>query len=174
MQSIQGLFGQEFHIAAAAKLAIDQASEKDGQAFNIQYYKPSKEYALKLILRCAKATNYLSQANAGRHNSRRRKSITQKMDCPCKLKITRTTLESPWIINGFTSNNAAQHNHRYLPLDSYPRYRRKTLESRKAQVISMYNAGSRPAQIVEILHNQGDLDVIVTFKDGNYYGGRCG
>lgn len=140
---MESLFGPLFESVEEAKAAIDAVAMPLGFSLVKQRVRPNS-----IEFRCSKGRKYSSKANLTIPAARRRTTSSQMTSCPYRVVITREMASSCWKIRRTRNDSANEHNHEMLPPGAHSLYRNKAILMRKEAIISYYNAGARPTQIL--------------------------
>ncbi|KAL7919395.1 hypothetical protein ACQKWADRAFT_301625 [Trichoderma austrokoningii] len=152
---MESLFELQFETFDEARAALDTASLPIG----VSLVKRCRRGPNKMEFRCSKGKRFKSQGNSELPASQRRETSSQMTGCPFKLVINRLDASSPWKIQCVRGDRANEDNHKLLPPAALSRFRNTIIETRKAQIISLYNSRIGPAQILTHLQSNGDPDV---------------
>ena len=165
MPTIEQLKDCSWESLEVAILDIKEAAKASSQCLAIKDKRPNATYPLRVIWRCAKGRTFKSRSNYDINDQRRRNTTSQMEGCPYKVQLTRKTIQDPWIFIGSTTDKTSTHNHGLLKLEAFSQYRFESIKQHKVQIISLYNAGLRPAQIAEKMLSKDAITVSITAKD---------
>lgn len=149
---MEALIGTEFASFSAAEAAVHEAAKAQSVSLAIFSKKPSAVDCRRVIWRCSKGKLYRpSASNDDTHKTKKRKSSTISTDC--KFRIAAKLQEGGnWVIERVDAEGAQQHNHEIdLPLAAHAKYRRQALESFRDDVITMFESGITPTDVLSKL-----------------------
>lgn len=143
--------------ASFASLAEAEKSAKDhalanGYSLVLRDKYPRQGDALRYTYRCGKGRLVASQASAAVHESKRRKTSSQMTACLFSMSIKRQ-FDERWAILPAKAVQGSGHNHPAVAPTSFGYIRSQTLEPRRADIVTMWNSGIRPRDIVTSLAN---------------------
>jgi hypothetical protein len=143
---MESLFGRDFASPEDARVAIDAAAQQAGYSFTKHRSRPNS-----VEFRCSKGRNFKSQQNPDLPESRRRQTSSQMTGCPFKLVVSRQHPLAPWVIRRTRNDESNEHNHPAFPSAAHCRYRNMAIEKRKEKIVSLFDAGVKPMQILKQL-----------------------
>ncbi|KAL7821010.1 hypothetical protein V8C26DRAFT_392227 [Trichoderma gracile] len=126
-------------------------------------------------MRCGKGRSYTSWAREDVHESKRRKTTSQKTGCPYRVRVrlcekpggpVGASTVSVWCPERVDSASAGQHNHPPLEPGATPGLRKDGLLRKKAEIVFAWKCGIKPPQILKQLQSDPDPDVrLITRSD---------
>ncbi|EHK20668.1 uncharacterized protein TRIVIDRAFT_223638 [Trichoderma virens Gv29-8] len=148
------LFGRQFQSVDEARAVIDALAQPLGYNFVKHRVRPNS-----IEFRCSKGRTYKSQRSDDIPAARRRETSSQMTGCPYRLVVGRQHALSPWVIRRSRSDSANEHNHPMFPSAAHSRYRGMAIEKRMENIMSLYNSGLKPIQILAQLQSENNPDL---------------
>jgi hypothetical protein len=84
---MEPLYGSSYHSFEAAFEAIDAFGATLGLSIVIHSKRPNAAKFRRVVLRCCKGSIFKHQAKEDTRESKRRKTCTQKTDCPFRMTV---------------------------------------------------------------------------------------
>ncbi|KAH0524043.1 hypothetical protein TsFJ059_008963 [Trichoderma semiorbis] len=150
---MEELFGRQFQSPEEARAAIDAVAQPLGYNFVKHRVRPNS-----IEFRCSKGRTYKAQRDANVPAAKRRETSSQMTGCPYRLVVGRQHVLAPWIIRRTRGEKSTEHNHPMFPSSAHSRYRNKALEKKMDKVMSYYELGLRPIQILGQLQTEHEDD----------------
>ncbi|PTB70915.1 hypothetical protein BBK36DRAFT_1107220 [Trichoderma citrinoviride] len=168
------VFSRSFETWEAAVAHVKEVGKANGYDLVIHSKRPRANNFHTIIMRCGKGRPYISWAKGDVHESKRRKTTTQKTGCPYRIKVRLCENKAGataapvkvWCPERVDSDNAGQHNHPPLEPGATPGLRKDGLSKKTAEIIFAWKCGIKPPQILKQLQNDPDPDVrLITRSD---------
>jgi hypothetical protein len=155
---MDALIGTKFASIAAAEAAVHEAAKAQSVSLAIFSKKPTAANCRRVIWRCSKGKPYrASAASIDTHETKKRKSSTISTDC--KFRIAAKLQEVNWVIEWVEAEGSQEHNHEIdLPLAAHSKYRRLALQSCRDDVITMFESGITPTDVLSKLRCSDNLE----------------
>jgi hypothetical protein len=168
---MEALSGLQFDDAESARDRVNETAKRLGFSLVIHKYKPNKLSAHTIILRCSKGRVSSSAADPSTHETKRRKTSTQKTGCPFRIALglqLGPQGKGIWVIRRVDNDNALTHNHEFLDPSAFSRYRAYGIRKRENKITEMSKLGIRPQQILIALRSDDDPDVRMVSRTDLY------
>ncbi|TFB03261.1 hypothetical protein CCMA1212_004256 [Trichoderma ghanense] len=169
------VFGRPFDDWEEAVAHVKQVGKLNGYDLVIHSKRPNATNLHTIVMRCGKGRPYISSAKEDTHESKRRRTSSQKTGCPYRIKVrlcdkAGTTVGAApvnvWCPERVVSDSAGQHNHPPLEPGATPGLRKDGLLKKKAEILFAWKCGIKPPQILKQLQNDADADVrLITRSD---------
>ncbi|ETS05244.1 hypothetical protein M419DRAFT_70507 [Trichoderma reesei RUT C-30] len=155
------VFGRSFGTWEEAVAHVKEVGKLNGYDLVIHSKRPNATTIRTVIMRCGKGRSYTSWARQDVHESKRRKTTSQKTGCPYRVRVRLV-----WCPERVDSASASQHNHPPLEPGATPGLRKDGLLRKKAEIVFAWKCGIKPPQILKQLQTDADPDVrLITRSD---------
>ncbi|PHH74556.1 hypothetical protein CDD82_4888 [Ophiocordyceps australis] len=161
---MDAILNRRFETLDEALAALENVAREQGFATAIRTKRPSAANPTYVLLRCSKGSKWIDQGDPNIPESkRRRNTISQMTACPFKILIKRKDVPRDsgnifWSI----SVTHHQHNHEMIPAIGHTKYRVQIVNKYKHVIISLYNSGNKPSQIMRKLHAYAEGTLVTT------------
>ncbi|KAH0496711.1 hypothetical protein TgHK011_004060 [Trichoderma gracile] len=169
------VFGRSFGTWEEAVAHVKEVGKLNGYDLVIHSKRPNATAIRTVIMRCGKGRSYTSWAREDVHESKRRKTTSQKTGCPYRVRVrlcekpggpVGASTVSVWCPERVDSASAGQHNHPPLEPGATPGLRKDGLLRKKAEIVFAWKCGIKPPQILKQLQSDPDPDVrLITRSD---------
>lgn len=148
-------------ISACQTHALD-----NGYKLVVHSKKPSSQNPSRVVLRCARGRQYMQDKRAESTAPSKKRSGSSQMCRGPVLLAGRLQQDGKWVTEyckDSKDTNHQEHNHVRNTATAFASIRTESLKTRREEVITLWNAGIRPKDILTDLRKNHNLHI--TFKD---------
>ena len=133
----------------------------NGYALVIEYKKPNATNPTRVVLRCSRGRSYRPNKRSEKTDeSKKRQGSSQMCGCPVMLAGRKRQNDSKWVTEayqGTADTSHETHNHAADLSSAFPAFRASQVQSKKAEILRLWNSGIRPSKILTSLREQNDV-----------------